>query len=130
LSKLVGWICLLAVLSLCARVYPLYALDGPVAVPEVPVKGMVTLLDIGADRCIPCKMMAPILKELEVEYQGKAAIILIDVWKRPEQAPKFRIRAIPTQIFYDKDGKEVQRHEGFMDKKSIVEVLEKLGVKK
>jgi thioredoxin 1 len=130
LNKFMGWIYLLAVLSLCLRVYPLYALDGPADVPEVPVKGMVTMLDVGADRCIPCKMMAPILKELEEEYRGKATIIFIDVWKRPEQGPKFRIRAIPTQIFYDKDGKEVQRHEGFMDRKAIVEVLEKLGVKK
>jgi thioredoxin 1 len=129
LSKFMGWICLLAVLSLCARVCPLYAIEGPVAIPEVPVKGMVTMLDIGADKCIPCKMMAPIMKELEEEYQGKAAIIFIDVWKHPEQGPKFRIRAIPTQIFYDKDGKETQRHEGFMDKKAIVAVLEKLGVK-
>jgi thioredoxin 1 len=126
---LTGWICLLAVFSLCARVYPLYALDGPAAVSEVPVKGMVTMLDVGADRCIPCKMMAPILKELEEEYRGKAAIIFIDMWKRPEQGPKFRVRTIPTQIFYGKDGKEVQRHEGFMDRKAIVEVLEKLGVK-
>jgi thioredoxin 1 len=97
---------------------------------EVPVKGMVTMLDVGADRCIPCKMMAPILKELEGEYRGKAAIIFIDVWKRPEQGTKFRVRTIPTQIFYDKDGKEVQRHEGFLDRNAIVEVLERLGVKK
>jgi thioredoxin 1 len=110
-------------------VCPLYALEGPAALPEVPVKGMVTMLDLGADKCIPCKMMAPIMKELEAEYQGKAAIIFIDVWKHPEQAKDFRVRAIPTQIFYDKDGKEVQRHEGFMDKKAIVAVLEKLGVK-
>ena len=130
MNKFIGWTCLLAVLCLWGRINPLYALDGPLAIPEVPVKGMVTMLDIGADRCIPCKMMAPIMKELEEEYQGKAAIIFIDVWKRPEQGPKFRIRAIPTQIFYDKDGKEVQRHEGFMDKKAIVEVLERLGVKK
>lgn len=129
MSKFVVSICVLAVWCLCVSVSPLPALDGPVAIPEVPVKGMVTMLDVGADRCIPCKMVAPILKELEVEYQGKAAIIFIDVWKRPEQAPKFRIRAIPTQIFYDKDGKEVQRHEGFMDRKAIVEVLERLGVK-
>jgi thioredoxin 1 len=52
------------------------------------------------------------------------------VWKNPQQAKDYRVRAIPTQIFYDKDGKEVQRHEGFMDKKSIVEVMERLGVKK
>ena len=129
MSKFIGWFCLLTVLSLCARVCPLYALEGSVTLPEVPVKGMVTMLDIGADKCIPCKMMAPIMKELEEEYQGKAAIIFIDVWKHQEQGQKFRIRVIPTQIFYDKDGKEVQRHEGYMDKKAIVAVLEKLGVK-
>jgi thioredoxin 1 len=130
LSKFTSWIWLLAVLCLFGRVNTSYALDGPVAVPEGPVKGMVTMLDLGADRCVPCKMMAPILKELEAEYQGKAAILFIDVWKNPEQGKSFRIRAIPTQIFYDKDGHEVLRHEGFMDKNSIVAVLERLGVKK
>jgi thioredoxin 1 len=130
LKELIGWLCLLGVLGLCSGTGTSYALDGPVAIPEVPVKGMVTMLDIGADRCIPCKMMAPILRELEAEYQGKAAILFIDVWKHPEQGKNFRIRVIPTQVFYDKDGKEVQRHEGFMDKKAIVEVLEGLGVKK
>jgi len=99
------------------------------AIPDVPVKGMVTMLDIGATECIPCKMMAPIMEELEKEYHGKAAIVFIDVWQHREQGPKYGIRAIPTQIFYDKEGKEVYRHEGFMDKKSIVAMLEKLGVK-
>lgn len=98
-------------------------------IPEVPVKGMVTMLDIGATECIPCKMMAPIMEELEKEYHGRAAIIFIDVWKNREQGPKFGIRAIPTQIFYDKNGKEVYRHEGFMDKAKIVAMLDKLGVK-
>jgi thioredoxin 1 len=101
------------------------------AIPEVPVKGKVTMVDIGAKECIPCKMMAPIMEELEKEYHesGRAAIIFIDVWKNRDQGKKFGIRAIPTQIFYDKDGKEVQRHEGFMDKESIVAVLKELGVK-
>jgi thioredoxin 1 len=130
LNKFIGRICVLVLLCLCVRVCSLYALEASVTLPEVPVKGMVTMLDLGADKCIPCKLMAPIMKELEAEYEGKAAIIFIDVWKNPQQAKDFRVRAIPTQIFYDKDGKEVQRHEGFMDKKSIVEVMERLGVKK
>lgn len=99
------------------------------ALPKVPVKGMVTLVDLGAKKCIPCKMMAPILEELTKEYQGKAAIVFIDVWQHMDQAEKYRIRAIPTQIFFDKQGDEVLRHVGFMDKKSIVQTLEKLGVK-
>jgi len=47
---------------------------------EIPVKGMVTLIDLGANACIPCKMMAPIMTKLEKMYQGKAAISFIDVW--------------------------------------------------
>jgi len=96
--------------------------------PEVPVKGMVTLVDLGAGACIPCKMMAPILEKLEKVYRGKAAIVFVDVWKNPGGAEPFKIRVIPTQIFYDKKGKEVYRHEGFMSEKDIVAVLTKLGV--
>ncbi len=99
-------------------------------IPEIPVSGMVTMLDLGAKKCIPCKMMAPILKELEKEYQDKAAIVFIDVWQKENQkyVKRFGIRSIPTQIFFDKEGKEIERHVGFLDKKSIVSKLERLGV--
>jgi thioredoxin 1 len=96
---------------------------------EVPIKGMVTLVDLGAHTCIPCKMMAPILAKLEKDYQGRAAIVFIDVWKDKDQADRFGIQAIPTQIFYDKTGKEVFRHLGFMSEKDIVNQLKKMGVK-
>jgi thioredoxin 1 len=89
--------------------------------------GKVTMIDLGATECIPCKMMAPIIEELQKEYAGRADIIFIDVWKHPDQARKYGIRAIPTQIFYDAGGKEVHRNVGFMDKKRIVEVLTRLG---
>ena len=99
-------------------------------IPEIPVKGKVTMVDIGAKKCIPCKLMAPIMEELEKEYHetGRAAIHFIDVWENKEQGRKFHIKTIPTQIFYDKDGNEFMRHEGFMRKGAIEEVLKKLGV--
>jgi thioredoxin 1 len=80
---------------------------------EVPIKGMVTMVDIGAKACIPCKMMIPVIESLSAEYEGRAGIVFIDVWKNPDEKEKFDIRAIPTQIFYDKDGKEVMRHQGY-----------------
>ena len=94
----------------------------------VPVKGMVTMVDLGAGSCIPCKMMTPIITKLEKAYQGKAAIVFIDVWKDKEPAKRFGIRAIPTQIFFDKSGKEVYRHTGFMGEADIVSQLKKMGV--
>jgi thioredoxin 1 len=97
---------------------------------QIPVPGMVTMIDLGADRCIPCKMMAPILAKAKKEYEGKAAIIFLDVWKDPTPARRFGIKLIPTQIFFDKDGNEVSRHQGFMDKKTIEATLKKLGVEK
>ncbi len=98
-------------------------------ITAILVPGMVTMVDIGAKKCIPCKMMAPIMEELEREYKDRAAIIFIDVWENPGEGPKFGIQLIPTQIFYDAGGKEVLRHEGFMEKAAIVAELEKLGVK-
>lgn len=95
---------------------------------EVPIKGMVTMVDIGAKACIPCKMMIPVIESLSEEYEGRAAIVFIDVWKNPDETPKFGIRAIPTQIFYDSNGNEVMRHEGYFSKKEIIKVLTKLGV--
>ena len=97
---------------------------------NLPVKGMVTMIDLGAKKCIPCKMMAPILEKMEKVYKEKAAVIFIDVWEHREQAQRFGIRAIPTQIFFDKNGKEVYRHRGFMSEKAIIAQLETMGVKK
>jgi thioredoxin 1 len=97
--------------------------------PDVPVKGMVTMVDLGAKSCVPCKMMAPILEKLERDYKGRAAIVFLDVWKEPDQAKRFGIKVIPTQIFYDKQGNEVLRHTGFMSEEAIVAQLKKMGVK-
>jgi len=86
------------------------------------------MIDLGATECIPCKMMAPIIEELRNEYAGRADIIFIDEWEDPAQAKKYGIRTIPTQIFFDAEGREVHRNTGFMDKKRIVAILSRLGV--
>jgi len=93
---------------------------------NIPVKEMVTLVDLGANSCIPCKLMAPILEELEKEYKGRAAVIFIDVWENRDKAKEFKVVTIPTQIFYNKQGQEVYRHIGFFDKESIKEKLDAL----
>ena len=98
--------------------------DGRTADIIAPVPGMVTMVDLGASTCIPCKMMAPILEELEQEYREKAAIIFIDVRHDEDAAKRFAVRAIPTQVFFDRNGKEVSRHVGFMDKQAIIDRLD------
>ena len=117
---------------ICLALYGCSSDEPPASHPQpagvVPVKGMVTMVDLGADSCIPCKMMMPIITKLEKAYRGKAAIVFIDVWKDKEPAKRFGIRAIPTQIFFDKAGKEVYRHTGFMSEADIVSQLKKMGV--
>ncbi len=114
--------------------------EGPVKVAAVPKaegpetakvdasKGLPRLVDLGADKCIPCKMMAPLLVELRSEYEGALKVEFIDVWKNPDEAPKYGIKLIPTQIFFDASGKELFRHEGFYSKEDILAKWTELGV--
>jgi thioredoxin 1 len=86
------------------------------------------LVDLGKGTCIPCKKMKPILEELTIEYQGRATVKVIDLRDEPQAANRYRIRLIPTQIFFDAEGQEVFRHEGFMDKQSIKAKFAEIGV--
>ena len=86
------------------------------------------VLDFGRAICIPCKMMAPILEELQKEYRGGAVVEIIDIGDHPKLAAKYHIRLIPTQVFINADGKEVFRHEGSMPKEDIVAKLREMGV--
>ena len=96
--------------------------------PEVPVPGMVTVASFGARNCVPCRMMVPIREELQREYEGRAAIVFIDLHRHFELIDHYAIQVIPTLIFYDQDGNEAKRHIGFMDKKSIEAEMARLGV--
>jgi thioredoxin 1 len=91
--------------------------------------GKPTVIDLGARTCIPCKKMAPILESLSSEYRNKAAVLFIDVHENSAAADKFRIQMIPTQVFFNAQGKEVKRHVGFMEKAEIVKELKAAGLK-
>ena len=93
-----------------------------------PVKqNLPCLLDLGANKCIPCKMMKPILDELKSAYTGKLDVVFIDVWENEQAATQYGISSIPTQIFFNEAGKELFRHEGFMAKEDILAKWKELG---
>ena len=96
---------------------------------KIPEKGKFTLIDLGAATCIPCKMMAPVLEKVKKRFAGKAEVIVIDIRYNRDQIQRFQLRAIPTQVFFDREGKEVYRHLGFLDENAIVEQFAKMGVK-
>jgi thioredoxin 1 len=129
-----GNILLLTLLILTTLAFPYQATFSepsvdrrfPKEIAQVPLP---KLLDFGAGKCIPCKKMAPILKELTEEYNGRVIIKVIEVYDERELTQINRIRLIPTQIFFDAKNREVFRHEGFMDKERIKKIFEKMGVK-
>jgi thioredoxin 1 len=87
------------------------------------------LVDFGANKCIPCRQIRPILREIGKEYAGKAHVLIIDVWELRELARDYRIQLIPTLIFFDPSGKEVFRRSGTWDKNSMIGKLKEAGMK-
>lgn len=111
-------------------------LNEPQAADSPQIKGIENpknlpmLLDFGRGVCIPCKMMKPVLEEVAKDYEGKLLVKILEIDQYRDLMKQFKVHLIPTQIFIDSKGKIFHRHEGFMDKTSVVAVLNQMGVKK
>jgi thioredoxin 1 len=116
--------------------------------------GFPVIIDFGADTCVPCKEMAPVLLELNQELRGKAIIKFVDVWKNNKAAADLPLEVIPTQFFFNADGTPykpadeeaaarngfimyVMRdsgehvytvHQGGLDKEAMLKVLKEMGM--
>lgn len=128
-SRLVAGVLVLA-LGGCGKEDPTPAPPvAPRVQPPGPSGGLPRLLDLGSKNCIPCKKMAPILEELRKEYEGQFRVDFVDVWlpENEAEARRHNIQLIPTQIFFDGQGKELFRHEGFYSKEDILSKWKDLG---
>ena len=113
---------------------------------ELPI-----VLDFGSETCPPCRKMAPILKKVHHDVQGKAIIKYIDVDKFQEIAGNYPVKVVPTQFFFYKDGKPYQpqdfessgmliytlkdteehvltAHEGGLTEAQLMEILLEMGM--
>lgn len=99
------------------------AIEKILAEPSLP-----RLLELGSVSCMPCKMMKPVIDALEKEYKGSMTVDFIDVWADVSAGKKYGVSSIPTQIFFDADGKELFRHQGFFAKEAILAKWKELGV--
>jgi len=90
--------------------------------------GKPVLVDFGANSCVPCRELRPVLKEVGKEYSGKASVLVIDVYKYQNLAQDYKVALIPTLVFFDSKGKEVFRHLGVLDKEKIVAKLKEIGM--
>ena len=98
---------------------------------DPPLEPLVTFIELGSVRCIPCRMMQPVMKSIEEKYGDQVKIVFYDVWTQEGQpyASHYGIRLIPTQVFLDKNGKDFFRHEGFFPEAEIDKLLQKQGLK-
>ena len=90
--------------------------------------GQPLLVDFGANSCVPCRELRPILKEVAQEHAGKAGILVIDVYKYQGLAREYKVMLLPTLVFFDSKGKEVFRHVGVLAKEQIVAKLKEIGM--
>jgi thioredoxin 1 len=90
--------------------------------------GKPVLVDFGANSCVPCRQMRPILKEISTEYSEKAKVLVIDVYKYQKLAQEYKILMLPTLVFFDPKGKEAFRNVGIMEKEKIVVKLKEIGM--
>ena len=91
-------------------------------------KHKVTFIELGADKCIPCKAMQPVMREIAQKYKGTIQVVFYDVWKTPKYAKDYGIQMIPTQVFIDKNGDEIFRHVGFFAKDEIIKMLKEKNI--
>ena len=94
-------------------------------------KAKVTIIELGSVNCIPCKMMQPVMKNIEKNYGSQVKVVFYDVWTQEQRqyAEQYKIRVIPTQVFLDENGKEFHRHVGFYPEEEIDKILKSKGLK-
>jgi thioredoxin 1 len=90
----------------------------------------VTFIELGSVRCIPCRMMQSIMRQVEEKLRGQVRVVFYDVWteKDAPMAERYRIKVIPTQVFLDASGREYYRHEGYFPYEELLKVLKMKGV--
>ena len=102
----------------------------PAATSSSGAVAKVTFLELGADKCVPCKEMRPVMKGIEKAFGDQVEVIFYDVWDDPAPANEYGIQMIPTQIFLDENGEEFHRHTGFYPQADIEALLVERGLEK
>lgn len=90
--------------------------------------GKPTLAEFGSTTCIPCKQMKPILEELAATYKDKMNIVIIEIYDNRDLANQYKIMAMPTQVVFDSNGQEINRHMGFWAKADILTQFKQMGI--
>jgi thioredoxin 1 len=93
-------------------------------------QAIITFVELGSVRCIPCKKMQPVMASIENRYGDQIQVVFYDVWEADQKhfAQQYGIKLIPTQVFLDSTGNEIMRHEGFFPEAEIDAFLAAQGL--
>ena len=101
------------------------ARDNPL--DRARLSGKPTMIQFSDAGCAPCQMMKPIVKKLKKKYADAINVISIPIRENQMLAKRFNVQAVPVQVFFDKEGKKVHHHMGFMAEADIVSQFKKMG---
>ena len=92
-----------------------------------PTRRLPTLVDLGATDCPACEAMEPIIDSIARDFAGQLEVQKINVVEDPEAGRLFKVRATPTLVFLDAQGKELTRHQGYLMREWIMGTWSELG---
>ena len=104
---------------------------SPAARPAVTnsATAKIKFLEIGSDKCIPCKQMKVVTENIVKKYGDELAFQYIDIYENKDVADDYKVQLIPTQIFYNQKGVEIFRHVGYFPEEKIDSLLQANGLK-
>jgi len=116
----IGWFCLVVGFLVVWQPLPTQAQGA------VPATGKPALYEFGAGYCVSCKEMAKIMAELTTSHSDQVEFRMVYVDKEKPLFEQYKIMLIPTQVFLDTSGKEVDRHIGALTKEEVLKKLKEL----
>ena len=119
-GTLIGWFCVAAGFLILWQPLPSLAQGAG------PAKGKPAVYDFGAKYCVPCKEMQKVVAELKPQYGDQVEFRMVYADEEKPLFGEYKIVAIPTQVFLNGEGKEVDRHLGALSKEEVLKKLQEL----
>jgi thioredoxin 1 len=113
-------IALLGSLAACGNGTPASTSPGVKLVQNAAASGLPTIVEFGAVGCASCREMKIVLDSVVCRTQGRANVLNIDISKDMDAADAYRIQLIPTQVFFDAHGNEIERHMGILTEAGVI----------
>jgi thioredoxin 1 len=117
---------LIALFGLAAGFLVVWGAMSTQAQGSAPAQGKPALYEFGAKTCIPCIQMKQVMADLKASHGDQVEFRMVYVDENRDLFPQYKIIVIPTQVFLDATGKEVNRHIGALTKEEVLQKLKEL----